>query len=169
MAYQSFARPLVTRGKSRNWRLALNYLTFAVSASMLGPLRCRDRVDAVLVYEPSPVTVGLPGIVMGAFRRAPVLLWIQDLWPETLEAVGVPAGGVPRVSPDSFRTGYIAIVICYSSIARLRSETRGARLRVSRIEYLPNWAEEISGRWTRRGRATPCSVSTVSGSYSPAI
>ncbi|MGZ5165537.1 MAG: glycosyltransferase family 4 protein, partial [Burkholderiales bacterium] len=135
--------PLITRGKSRNWRLALNYLTFAITASMLGPLRCRDRVDAVLVYEPSPITVGLPGIVMGAFKRAPVLLWIQDLWPETLEAVGVPAGGVPaRIARyvSDWVHRHCDLLLLQSRAYEAKLVSRG--FDVSRMEYLPNWAEE---------------------------
>ncbi|MDB5921828.1 MAG: glycosyltransferase [Betaproteobacteria bacterium] len=135
--------PLVTRGKSRNWRLALNYLSFALSASVVGPLRCRGPIDAVLVYEPSPVTVGLPGIVMGTIKRAPALLWIQDLWPETLEAVGVPPGSVPaRVA------GYVSDWIHrHCDLLLLQSRAYEAKLaargfNVSRMEYLPNWAEQ---------------------------
>jgi hypothetical protein len=80
--------PLITRGAAKNWRLILNYLSFAVCACVLGPLRCRQKFEIVLVYEPSPITVGLPGMLMGELKGAPVMLWIQDLWPETLAAVG---------------------------------------------------------------------------------
>src|ERR1700675_3601779 len=52
--------PLIPRGNGGGLRLALNYLSFAFFASVLAPLRCRGAIDAILVYEPSPVTVGLP-------------------------------------------------------------------------------------------------------------
>ena len=44
-------------------------------ASVLGPLRCRGRFDVIFVYEPSPVTVGLPAIVLktAQARADPVL------------------------------------------------------------------------------------------------
>lgn len=80
--------PLIPRGKGRGWQLALNYLSFAFFGSLIGPFRCRGKYDLILVYEPSPVTVGLPAIVMKAVRRAPVLFWVQDLWPESLSATG---------------------------------------------------------------------------------
>jgi glycosyltransferase involved in cell wall biosynthesis len=134
--------PLVTRGTSRNWRLALNYLSFATSASIVGPLRCRSNVDAVLAYEPSPVTVGLPALVMGRLRRAPVLLWIQDLWPDTLEAVGVrpdtfAARAAARVSDFIHRR--CDLLLAQSRVYAPRLAARGIDPR--RIEYLPNWAE----------------------------
>jgi hypothetical protein len=89
--------PLITRGRSKGLRLMLNYLTFAAAACLLGPLRCRGEYDAVLIYEPSPVTVGLPGLLMARINNAPALFWVQDLWPDTLEAMGFsPAGFIAR-------------------------------------------------------------------------
>ena len=37
-------------------------------------------------YEPSPITVGIPAVVLRALKRAPVAFWVLDLWPETLQA-----------------------------------------------------------------------------------
>ena len=68
--------------------LSLNYLSFALSASLLGPLLCRGRYDLIFVYEPSPVTVGLPAIVLKRLKRLPVMFWVQDLWPESLPGDG---------------------------------------------------------------------------------
>ncbi|HSD60199.1 MAG TPA: glycosyltransferase family 4 protein, partial [Burkholderiales bacterium] len=78
--------PLLTRGGGGGARLAMNYLAFVLSASLLGPLRCRGAFDAILVYEPSPVTVGVPARMLKAIKGAPILFWVQDLWPESLSA-----------------------------------------------------------------------------------
>ncbi|MBL9093713.1 MAG: glycosyltransferase family 4 protein [Planctomycetaceae bacterium] len=78
--------PLLPRGKSKGLRLLANFVSFAVSASLLGPWLCRKAVDVIFVFEPSPITVALPAIVMKRLRRAPILFWVQDLWPETLAA-----------------------------------------------------------------------------------
>ncbi len=80
--------PLIPRGGGGGWRLALNYLSFALSASMLGPLRCPGPYDLIFVYEPSPVTVGIPARILKWRRKAPVMFWVQDLWPESLSATG---------------------------------------------------------------------------------
>ena len=134
--------PLVTRGASRNWRLALNYLSFAMSASIVGPLRCRPKVDAVLAYEPSPITVGIPALVMGRLRRAPVLLWIQDLWPDTLEAVGVrPGSFAARAAAEvsDFIHRRCDLLLAQSRVYAPRLAARG--IDPARIEYLPNWGD----------------------------
>jgi colanic acid biosynthesis glycosyl transferase WcaI len=138
-----FRAPQVTRGKSKNWRLALNYLTFALSASVLGPLYCRGRFDAVLVYQPSPVTVGLPGLVMGRLKRAPVLFWIQDLWPETLEAVGVRPGSITArigAAVSDYIHQRCDLLLAQSRAYEAALAARG--ISPERIAYLPNAADE---------------------------
>lgn len=80
--------PLVPRGKGGKLNLILNYFSFAFSSMLLGPLVCRDKADVIFVYEPSPITVGLPAIVFKKIKRAPMMFWVQDLWPESLSATG---------------------------------------------------------------------------------
>ena len=77
--------PLVPRGKNR-FRLALNYLSFVVFASIVGVFKCK-RPDVILVYEPSPITVALPAIFFKKIKKVPILFWVQDLWPESVVAV----------------------------------------------------------------------------------
>lgn len=136
--------PLVTRGRSKGLRLMINYLSFAAMACLLGPLRCRGRYDAVLIYEPSPVTVGLPGLLMARLNNAPALFWVQDLWPDTLEAMGFsPTGFIARcagwLSDLIHRRCDCVMVQSRAFIPRL--EARGVP--PSRIAYLPNWAESF--------------------------
>jgi colanic acid biosynthesis glycosyl transferase WcaI len=77
---------LIPRGNNSLF-LMLNYLSFPFFAS----LKCffiKEEFDKILVYEPSPITVGLPAIVMGKLKKAPYYFWVQDLWPESLTAAG---------------------------------------------------------------------------------
>jgi glycosyltransferase involved in cell wall biosynthesis len=80
--------PLIPRGAGGGLRLALNYASHAFFASVLAPWLARGRFDAILVYEPSPMTIGIPARALRALKRAPVLFWVQDLWPESLAATG---------------------------------------------------------------------------------
>jgi colanic acid biosynthesis glycosyl transferase WcaI len=136
--------PLIPRGKGGSFRLALNYLSFAVLASLLAPLRCRDRYDAMLVFEPSPITVGLPARVLRALRGIPVLFWVQDLWPESLEATGaVRSARVLRIFERLTR-------FIYRGCDRVLVQSRGfieptLRMGVApeRILYFPNSAEDF--------------------------
>jgi colanic acid biosynthesis glycosyl transferase WcaI len=80
--------PLVPRGRGKGLMLAMNFLSFAVFASLLAPWRCRGDFDVIFVYEPSPITVALPALLLKKIRKIPVVLWVQDLWPESLSATG---------------------------------------------------------------------------------
>jgi glycosyltransferase involved in cell wall biosynthesis len=136
--------PLVTRGGSRNWRLALNYLSFAVSASLLGPLRCRGNYDLVFVFEMSPITVVIPGVVMKAVKRAPVILWVQDLWPESLSATGAVTApwilrAVRRVVDFLYRRCELVLVSSKGFTGHVLASGIGEK----RVAYLPNWAESL--------------------------
>jgi colanic acid biosynthesis glycosyl transferase WcaI len=92
--------PLIPRGGGSGIRLALNYVSFALLASLLAPFRVRGDFDAIFVYEPSPITVGLPALVLKALKGVPILFWVQDFWPESLSATGAvrPAPGALHLS-----------------------------------------------------------------------
>jgi colanic acid biosynthesis glycosyl transferase WcaI len=82
--------PLIPRGNGRGLQLALNYFSFAICASVLGAWKLRNTpFDKIFVFEPSPITVGVPAAVLRWLRKVPVAFWVLDLWPETLEALGV--------------------------------------------------------------------------------
>ncbi len=66
---------------------SLNYLSFSSTASLIGPLLC-GRCDLIFVYSP-PITLGIPLWITGHLRKAPAVLEIQDMWPETLQATGM--------------------------------------------------------------------------------
>jgi glycosyltransferase involved in cell wall biosynthesis len=81
--------PLIPRGRGSAVRLALNYLSFLASASLIGPwLLQRQRFDVVFVYGTSPILQAFPAVVLKWLKRCPMVLWVQDLWPESLAATG---------------------------------------------------------------------------------
>lgn len=80
--------PLIPRGKGGGIRLALNYFSFVLSSCILAPIRCRGKYDVIFIFEPSPVTVALPALLLKTLRKIPVMFWVQDLWPESLAATG---------------------------------------------------------------------------------
>jgi glycosyltransferase involved in cell wall biosynthesis len=79
--------PLIVRGNAGGIRLMLNYLSFALFASFRA-LSVKGQFDKIFVYEPSPITVGLPALVLKLIKRAPVYFWVQDLWPHSVTAAG---------------------------------------------------------------------------------
>lgn len=81
--------PMLPRGRGSAFRLALNYLSFIVSGYFLAPFALRSmRFDAIFVYAISPLLQTLPAIWISWLKRAPLSVWVQDLWPESLRATG---------------------------------------------------------------------------------
>lgn len=73
----------------------LNYLSYMVSAVLAAPFL--SRCDVVLSTSPQFFN-GLAGYVVSRFKRAPWILEIRDLWPESIVAVGaITARPVIRV------------------------------------------------------------------------
>lgn len=69
--------------------LALNYLSFVVSGLMLAPWRLRGkRFDAIFVFASSPILQAIPALFIGWLKGCPTVVWVQDLWPESLAATG---------------------------------------------------------------------------------
>jgi len=78
---------LIPRGKAGGLRLMINYLSFAFFSS-LRAFFLKDDFDRILVYEPSPITVGLPAIAYKMRNKIPIFFWVQDLWPQSVTAAG---------------------------------------------------------------------------------
>lgn len=135
--------PLLAR--SAGLGILMNYLSFVVTATVLGPIKLRSTsFDCIFVFEPSPVTVGIPAILLRRLRRVPMAFWVQDLWPETLSAVGVVTS--PRL------LGLVGRLVrfIYNRCDLILAQSRSFVPRIAancdhpeRIVYFPNWAELI--------------------------
>lgn len=136
--------PLTPRGVGAI-RLMLNYASFSVSAALLGAWRLRGRAfDVIFVFEPSPITVGLPAVLLRRLKRAPLAFWVLDLWPETLEAVGVVK------SPAILKVvgGLVSFIYnrCDLVLAQSRSFIPAIRKYCRsyvRVEYFPSWSDSV--------------------------
>ncbi|MBN1398758.1 MAG: glycosyltransferase family 4 protein [Bacteroidetes bacterium] len=79
--------PLYPNHSSSKIGRIANYLSFALSAAILGPFVVK-RPDLIYVYHP-PATSGMAGVVLRKIFRIPMVYDIQDLWPDTLSATGM--------------------------------------------------------------------------------
>lgn len=80
--------PIITRGNSSFLRRILNYLSFIVSAILIGFFELRTKkIDHIMVYAPSPVLHSLVGIFFKKIKKAKLSIWLQDLLPQTLDLI----------------------------------------------------------------------------------
>ncbi|HOG23196.1 MAG TPA: glycosyltransferase family 4 protein, partial [Candidatus Omnitrophota bacterium] len=139
-----FRVPLVPRGNGGKLRLTLNYLSFAFCASLWGPFLCRGKFEAIFVFQTSPVTVGIPAVVLKKLKSAPLLFWVLDLWPESLEVVGFcrSSWGVTLVD--------VLVRWIYRSCDKILVSSKGFVASIQargvseeQILYFPNWVEPV--------------------------
>ncbi len=141
---QVFRVPMLARGNGAV-RLFLNYLSFVIGACLYGPWRLRgQQADVIFVFEPSPVTVGLPAILLGRIKRAPVVFWALDLWPETLAAIGavrspMVLGWVGHLVKFIYERCTLVLGQSRSFLPKIAKYCSDAK----KIRYFPSWAEEI--------------------------
>ncbi len=78
---------VIPRRNARNIQLAINYLSFAFFATIRS-FFIKGKFDLIFVFEPSPITVGIPAAVLSRRLGIPIYFWVQDLWPESVVAAG---------------------------------------------------------------------------------
>lgn len=135
--------PVFPRGRASFLLLALNYLSFAVFASVLAPFLIRGDTDVTLVYQVSPLTVGLPALVLRFFKKVPIVFWVQDIWPETLIAVkSVKSTAVLQIirwlAVFIYKRCYMILVQSPAYVAQIRL----LGLHDAKIRYFPNAAPD---------------------------
>jgi len=139
--------PIFLRGK-HNVRLALNYLSFFISASVFGFYRLRkQRFDAIFVYAASPILSAIPAIAIGKLKKIPVFIWVLDLWPESLRATGV-INNQKLLNLVGFCVSWIYdradyILIQSQAFAENICRYCNKTIEQERIIFFPSWAEEI--------------------------
>ena len=141
---QVIRAPLVPRGGGGSARLAINYLSFALFATLIGLLRCRGAFDAIFVFQTSPVTVGIPARVLSWLKRAPIVFWVQDLWPESLSATGaVTSPRALAVVGGLVRWIYRGCAVVLAQSQAFRPSLLAMGVPPENIVYYPNSAEPL--------------------------
>ncbi|HBQ26907.1 MAG TPA: glycosyltransferase WbuB [Syntrophomonas sp.] len=133
---------LIGRGKGK-WRLALNYLSFAVCASVKALFFKKD-FDVIFVYQLSPITMALPALLLKKITGKPLCLYCQDLWPESIVAAGLKSeGGIYNILLTLSRYIYRRadrLAISSKLFKKYFNEVIGIE---SDIRYLPVYAENL--------------------------
>ncbi len=134
--------PIIPRGNGSSIRLFINYISSAVSFCLHAPFVGRKKYDVIFIFETSPATIGLPAVIVKWLYRIPIVLWVLDLWPESLSATGaVKNKGILAVIKQSIR-------LIYSNSDRVLVSSRGFKQSIEAIggyrgtiDYFPNWVE----------------------------
>ncbi len=137
--------PILPRGKGK-LTLALNYLSFIFSGVAIAPfLLTNQKYDCIFVYANSPITKTIPAIFIAKLKKIPVIVWVQDLWPESILYSGID---LPRfiVSLVKLVTKFI-----YKNVDIIATQSKSFNKKISKdfdisprkIVHLPNTIDPI--------------------------
>lgn len=149
--------PLIPRGSGNGLQLILNFVSFVVFGCIIAPFRLKGKFDVIFVYEVSPVTVALPALLLKKIKKAPLMLWVLDIWPETLTAVGAVRSRIiislVRQLVRFIYKGCDRILMQSQAFTESIVALSGSR---DRLQYFPNSAEEIYKPIVLDGDAEEC-------------
>ena len=135
--------PLRKRGAGGGKNLVLNYLSFVYNANDY-IRKNKMQYDAILVYEISPITQVYPALFCKKKYGGKVLVWVQDLWPESVTA----AGGVKNKLVLGILDRMVKKIYKKTDVLLVQSE--GFKESIlskgdfkSKIIFAPNWAEDL--------------------------
>lgn len=135
---------MIPRGKNSSIKLALNYLSFMISASIgIIPLMFK-KYDRIFVFQVSPITTAIPAILFSKIKKVPSYIYIQDLWPETLYSI---------INISNNKVRKVMKKICnwiYNKFDNILIASKGYEkilidnnIDKKKIRYFPQWAEEF--------------------------
>nr|CAD6436833.1 glycosyltransferase WbuB [Rhizobium sp. Q54] len=138
--YSIFRVPVVTRGRGGALRRVLNYLSFVASGCLIAPWLLRGRrYDVILVYAISPILQAIPAILIKRIKTASLVIWVQDLWPDSLEATGyvrnsIALAAVSAVTRGIYRRADLILGQSRGFVRKIREMAGPAAW----VEYHPN-------------------------------
>jgi glycosyltransferase involved in cell wall biosynthesis len=135
--------PLIPRGKGGNLNLVLNYLSFVIFGTLLAPFVCREKYDVVFVFGGSPILMAIPAIFLKKIKKIPLILYVLDLWPESISAVDAVKSpfflnAVKKVVQFIYKHCDQILVPSTSFVGRIKE----MGINESKINYWPQWAED---------------------------
>lgn len=134
---------IIPRGNGSAIRMVLNYISytfFSIFKSIW--LGLTKKYDSIIVFQPSPVMVGIPATIIKKIQKIPLYFWVQDLWPESLAT----AGGIHnRFILNTFE--HLTIWL-YNNSDKILISSKGFKKSIcakgdfsSKIIYFPNWVD----------------------------
>tara|TARA_E500000178_G_scaffold355513_1_gene428412 strand:- start:4210 stop:5412 length:1203 start_codon:yes stop_codon:yes gene_type:complete len=123
--------------------LIFNYISF-VFFGTLKLFFIKGKFDKILIYAPSPITVGLVGVFASKKFNAKSFLWVQDLWPESVSA----GGNINNKFILNLLNIMTKMIYKYTDYILVQSESFieyiiNQGVKKEKIKYLPNYAVDI--------------------------
>jgi glycosyltransferase involved in cell wall biosynthesis len=137
--------PVISRGSGKGFRLLINYVSYLLVSCVYSLLLIRRRkYDIIFVQQLSPVTIALPAILYKYFKKVPLVMWVLDLWPESVRS----ASNIKSKMVDRYLNKLVVFI--YRNCDKILISSNGFKNSImskgnfsNKIHYFPNWSEDI--------------------------
>lgn len=134
---------LILRKKGGGLRLFLNYFSF-VFFGLFKILKLKGDFEKVFIYAPSPIIVGLLGILAAKKFKCKSYLWVHDLWPESVRvAGGIKSGIVLGLVNQMTKLIYRFTDLLLVQSPEFKNYILNQGVAESKIIYYPYYAEDF--------------------------
>jgi len=135
--------PVIPRGSGTKLLLILNYISYFISSFFFTVylLIFVKKYDYIIVHHTSPPLLSIHPILYGLFYKTKKIYWELDVWPETLQALGIIKSNFIL---GQIKKIMIKIYSCYDLIligSNQYKEIIKQRYN-GQIQYFPNWADQ---------------------------
>ena len=136
-----FRIPVIFFGNNLFSKL-LYFFSFIVNVTIISPfLLIGKKFDIIFTFAPSPPSVAIPAIILGKVKKTPHIMWLHDLWPESLSLLGL------KKSDLLYRLISILILKIYKNCSAIFTQSQSLKKYISNLKinkkvfYLPVHAE----------------------------
>ena len=136
--------PLTPRGSGSKILLLLNYLTYFISCFWftIYLIVFKKKYDYIFVHHTSPILIAINPIIYKIIYNSKMILWDLDIWPETLEAIGViKSNKVLRILKTIIKfiySFYDKLLLSSNALIKILEDRY-----LGEIIFFPNWAEKV--------------------------
>ena len=139
--FKLFRVPIIQRSDS-NISIMLNYISFIISSFFYGIFAMfKRKADIIFLFCPSPIFSALPAIFINKFFKKKTVIWILDLWPDTIIDL--------KILKNKYLIKIIKIVekFIYNNTDLILAQSKSIKLEIEKITktkciYFPSWPEE---------------------------
>lgn len=133
---------IIPRGREI-WQRVVNYYSFSNNATREAR-KLTPNYDVVLSFQTSPVMMSKPALAYARKNGVPVLLWCQDLWPESLTVGNIKRNSLIYLYYAHVSKRIYSAADCLAISSKTFDAYYRDQLHIHRDTlYLPQYAEDI--------------------------
>lgn len=159
--------PMLPRYKGSGISISINYLSFFFSSLLFSPFVLRNKkFDIIFVYGTSPIFQSIPASFLGFLKKIPVVLWVQDLWPESVASTGFINSKlllwiIDKIVHFTYKHSDLILVQSKAFKSKILMKTSKNK----KIKYHPNSTNNLFYSFTESENKNKCKVKSMQSGF----